>query len=152
MFSVWSNTSASRWWRAPTTCPAPTRTAWPRWGCLNLLCRLNTMNIFQGVLTQSQMEALTDKQLMEKHRTFRLNTGEFIYFRALLSIIDAPDTRGHTFIISQWRGLKCRARASPVSWLYINFINPLPTRRRQNETWCISQWPMIDKLIRGASC
>ena len=59
------------------------------------------MILFQGVLTQSQMEALTDKQLMEKHRTFRLNTGEFIYFRALLSIIDAPDTRAHTFIISQ---------------------------------------------------
>ena len=59
------------------------------------------MILFQGVLTQSQMEALTDKQLMEKHRTFRLNTGEFIYFRALLSIIDAPDTQGHTFIISQ---------------------------------------------------
>ena len=28
----------------------------------------------QGVLSQSQMETLTDKQLMEKHRTFRLNT------------------------------------------------------------------------------
>lgn len=28
----------------------------------------------QGVLNQTQMEILTDKQLMEKHRTFRLNT------------------------------------------------------------------------------
>ena len=29
----------------------------------------------QGVLSQAQMESLTDKHLMEKHRTFRLNTG-----------------------------------------------------------------------------
>ena len=34
--------------------------------------------LFQGVLTQSQMEALTDVQLMEKHRTFRLNTGKLL--------------------------------------------------------------------------
>lgn len=31
---------------------------------------------YQGILSQNQMEALTDKQLMEKHRTFRLNTGK----------------------------------------------------------------------------
>ena len=30
----------------------------------------------QGVLNQTQMEILTDKHLMEKHRTFRLNTGK----------------------------------------------------------------------------
>jgi len=30
--------------------------------------------VTQGVLSQNQMESLTDKQLMEKHRTFRLNT------------------------------------------------------------------------------
>jgi hypothetical protein len=29
----------------------------------------------QGVLSQEQMEALTDKELLDKHKTFRLNTG-----------------------------------------------------------------------------
>ena len=31
---------------------------------------------FQGVISQTQMESLTDKALMEKHRIFRLNTGK----------------------------------------------------------------------------
>ena len=29
----------------------------------------------QGILNQHQMERLTSKDLMDKHRTFRLNTG-----------------------------------------------------------------------------
>ena len=31
---------------------------------------------FQGVISHAQMESLTDKALMEKHRIFRLNTGK----------------------------------------------------------------------------
>ena len=33
----------------------------------------------QGILNQHQMERLTSKDLMDKHRTFRLNTGNIIY-------------------------------------------------------------------------
>ena len=33
-------------------------------------------NLAQGVLSQEQMEALTDKELLDKHRSFRLNTGK----------------------------------------------------------------------------
>jgi hypothetical protein len=36
---------------------------------------LHCITLLQGVLSQHQMEHLTDKELMDKHRTFRLNTG-----------------------------------------------------------------------------
>ena len=38
-------------------------------------CIRNHHAYFQGVLNQKQMEILTNKELMEKYRTFRLNTG-----------------------------------------------------------------------------
>ena len=62
------------------SCPDPECPAQVR----NFVFKYYSLNCFiimlQGVLSHPQKESLTDKELLDKHKSFRLNTGNILIY------------------------------------------------------------------------
>ena len=122
-FSASDNTSHSRWWRERTTYLVLIPTVPPRLVTLDILFKILKLRKIQGVLNQTQMEILTDKHLMEKHRTFRLNTGKNSPgLKSLHSTVYSSDTFPPQLTWSMIRYMNSHSNLTDIPSHYVTII------------------------------